>query len=683
MGNVSSRLIADFFVRPGALRRAWLRSPAVPLLLANGAAFVLLYPLLQLAHEACALLVAAALSALGELEPVWNLAQWLGIDPIYTAMAVQSLTRVEPLGLVARDWPGELLHAALPGLFLQPDPDDAALVAAAFGGGNPVLALGLSRFAADLVLLACGLVLVHRAPTLRAFGWLVFVDVSLRLVRFPPPIEELEAAGLSFLVFALAPGLTRRDLALSDLAAQYSEPLLALGLGLAALALAQLCLWGPVLAWRAGRRLAAAVSNRAGPLASADLRFESAECKVTLHSQISNLHPFLGWLPAPRGLLLAALGVPLAAGPQLWAWPPSEPEPAPPLARSAPPAAAPMVPVGGDAPRVEAASATSLAGPHDAARPQPVSRSVVRVAGGPPVFAYTVNGRPEMVRGMGYNPMHSGKPADERRALYERDFALMRSAHVNTVAGWDEHEFDQVLLDVAQRHSLGILMPYHLASTTDYTDPEVREYLHARILTWVQRYRDHPAIRMWGLSNEVLHKLIHPSWMQARNDPVKERRAEAFAAFFVSIADDIHALDPDHPVIIRQAEESFVGPIRRALERRPAARPWLVWGVNIYNPRLAKLLTWWRDKGPPHALVVSEFADGGVSQADRPRGYQKLWKMLREHASFTLGGIPYVWYTLGQEEVDSVFGMVGPDVAPVGDSLEAIRQMYLEDEQRE
>ena len=50
-----------------------------------------------------------------------------------------------------------------------------------------------------------------------------------------------------------------------------------------------------------------------------------------------------------------------------------------------------------------------------------------------------------------------------------------------------------------------------------------------RALAWVARYRNHPALRMWGLGNEVLHKIVHPAWVGPQ-DPARERNAEAFTA---------------------------------------------------------------------------------------------------------------------------------------------------------
>ena len=44
---------------------------------------------------------------------------------------------------------------------------------------------------------------------------------------------------------------------------------------------------------------------------------------------------------------------------------------------------------------------------------------------------------------------HALVDVEDRRARYNRDFAAMRAAGVNTIEGWFENEFDEVTLDAA------------------------------------------------------------------------------------------------------------------------------------------------------------------------------------------------------------------------------------------
>src|SRR5207244_11313221 len=132
--------------------------------------------------------------------------------------------------------------------------------------------------------------------------------------------------------------------------------------------------------------------------------------------------------------------------------------------------------------------------------------SAVEVSGGSYSYRYTVNGQAQEMRGIGYNLPTVSEDAVGRAARLERDFALMQAAGVNTILGWDQAGYDELLLDIAQRHNIGVVLPFDLPETADYANPEVRATLKAQALAWVGRYKYHPALRLWGLGNEVMHK---------------------------------------------------------------------------------------------------------------------------------------------------------------------------------
>ena len=190
-----------------------------------------------------------------------------------------------------------------------------------------------------------------------------------------------------------------------------------------------------------------------------------------------------------------------------------------------------------------------------------------------------------------------------------------------------------------------------------------------------RRYRDHPALRMWAIGNEVLHKLVYPSWMPIRSDPAWEQRARDFAAFYVELIDRVRAADPNHPIVHRDAEDAYLTWLRDALQAG-GRRPWFIYGVNAYTPRLAEILTSWPGQGWDVPLLVSEFAPGGMSPADRPEGFRSMWKMIRGANGWVLGGAVYAWTTDGPEEVDRVFGLVDADGSPVDGAFAAVGSFY-------
>ena len=309
--------------------------------------------------------------------------------------------------------------------------------------------------------------------------------------------------------------------------------------------------------------------------------------------------------------------------------------------------------------------------PADAPPPDFHGPSHVAVRKGPGGYEYVVNGRPRRIRCIGYNAMTDDLSATARSARYDADFAALRAARVNTVLGWNQSMFDdETLLAAAHRHGLGVILHYNLSAAWDYTDAQFTDSLLNGIRSWVLRHRDNPAVRMWGVGNEVLHKYDNPG------DP----RAGAFARFLVRAADTVHGEDLNHPVIYRDAEDVFLSPIDQALRADGVARPWFVYGMNFFTYRLDAALK----EGPALALgqplLVSEFAPLGIAPSDRPVGYLRFWGIVRSHRQRVLGGCAYVWTRAGPEPVDQTLGLTDRDGAPVDGSLQVLAAVFTGDE---
>jgi len=308
---------------------------------------------------------------------------------------------------------------------------------------------------------------------------------------------------------------------------------------------------------------------------------------------------------------------------------------------------------------------------------------VVTVEGQDYRFTYRVNGVAKVIRGMGYNPMYATLDREERSRRYDRDFALMRQASVNTIFGWINAEFDRLTLDKAHQYGLGVAMPYYLDPALDYASREVRESLTRDILQWVATYKDHPSLRIWHIGNEVLHKLVYPSWLPKQNPPEAVARARAFASFYAGLIDQVRKADPDHPVLYSGAEDGYLKWIRDAFRASPKQRTWVIYGANIYTAKLPEVVDRWPDYQLGVPLLITEFAPAGLGAQDRPDGYREMWKIIRRGHRWTLGGAPYVWTTAGPEEVDRAFGLVDADGRPVDGSLDAIASMYRADKAAE
>ncbi|MFN8633303.1 MAG: hypothetical protein U0893_05555 [Chloroflexota bacterium] len=294
-------------------------------------------------------------------------------------------------------------------------------------------------------------------------------------------------------------------------------------------------------------------------------------------------------------------------------------------------------------------------------------------------YVYQVDGLPTRVRGMGYNPSVTALTSEARRTRLLRDFGLMANAGVNTVVGWNPAVLDGMALDVAAETGVGVALPFDVDFTLDVADPAVQRRLASTILSWVDRYRQHPALRLWAVGNEVLQRSVPPAWCGTPPSDRQASWASAWASLLIQLADAIHARDPYHPVLYREAEDAYTSWLARALADDPDDRPWLVYGVNAYTPRLAAILDGWSGSGVPTSLLVSEFAPLNGQRGERAASYREIWSVIRARSSFVLGGSVYVWSTDGPEMVDRSFGLVDASGEAVDDALDTISELYHED----
>jgi beta-galactosidase/beta-glucuronidase len=201
-----------------------------------------------------------------------------------------------------------------------------------------------------------------------------------------------------------------------------------------------------------------------------------------------------------------------------------------------------------------------------------------------------------------------------------------------------------------------------------YEDPRVRERMFEAITERVKHFRNSPALRMWGLGNEVLHAI---AW--AHGTPA---HAQAFADFLVQAADQVHALDPNHPVVYRDAEDWYTAPLVRALAADSKPRPWFVYGMNFFTTRMSPALDWGPTSTMNQPLMISEFGPVGLRPEARPNGYRELWNIILQHRARVLGGCAYVWTTAGPEPLDRNFGLTDPNGKAVDGSVTELASLF-------
>jgi hypothetical protein len=287
-------------------------------------------------------------------------------------------------------------------------------------------------------------------------------------------------------------------------------------------------------------------------------------------------------------------------------------------------------------------------------------------------YAYTVNGVEQLFVGMGYNPIYRNLTADQRATNYRRDFKTLCLSGVNTITGWDadkgyeQDKFDELTLNMANQYGIGVVMPIYMPADVNYADPDIIGSLLQTTVAKLQRFRINPALRMWGVGNEVLVKL--PPEMDA-----------SFLQVYLNVIDLVHQMDPYHPVIYREAEDEFVPVLAQLLRDSGDKRPWLLYGMNVYDKDPEPLLRRWPSYGLERPLFVSEFGSQGAGPGGRAAGYASMWRGIRGHPDYVLGGAPYAWSVDGPEPTDKIWGLTNSLGAPVDGTLAALQQLWLQE----
>lgn len=132
-----------------------------------------------------------------------------------------------------------------------------------------------------------------------------------------------------------------------------------------------------------------------------------------------------------------------------------------------------------------------------------------------------------------YTLLRNGKPYFIKGAGGYTHFKKIKENGGNSVRVWHEDDAQRVL-DEAHKHgltvTLGLWMDREIEGFNYYDKEQVAKQLE-RLRKVVLRYKDHPALLMWGVGNEVNLDATNSKMWDAVNE----------------VAEMIHEVDPDHP----------------------------------------------------------------------------------------------------------------------------------------
>ena len=166
----------------------------------------------------------------------------------------------------------------------------------------------------------------------------------------------------------------------------------------------------------------------------------------------------------------------------------------------------------------------------------------------------------------GYQLYRQGKPFYIKGAGGDKYFKELSETGANTVRLYDTLNIKNAL-DEAHKYNLAVIvdLPMYRFSTdyNPYLVDSIRVSTKRDLLQTVRKYKNHPAVLMWNLGNELQYPTIIRNNKIARNlDELNKvfaqlRNRRSFIDTFNELIDLIHKEDPNHPVTTSISTDVF------------------------------------------------------------------------------------------------------------------------------
>ncbi|MDD2381356.1 MAG: glycoside hydrolase family 2 TIM barrel-domain containing protein [Mariniphaga sp.] len=213
------------------------------------------------------------------------------------------------------------------------------------------------------------------------------------------------------------------------------------------------------------------------------------------------------------------------------------------------------------------------------------------------------------------------------------------------------------LLDEAQRLGLTVLVNLPVASERsgfDYNNREAVQKQLDRVIKMVKEYKNHPAVLMWAIGNELDHIPGDKDYNLKMWDAVNE------------IAAKIKKIDPDHPVMTITGTGKM-DKLKDIKERCPNLD---LLGINAYAD-IVDIPEWLREYDWKKPYVVTEWGPSGWWQVPRnkqgvvieetstekARVYRERYEKVILGDPLCLGSYVFLWTSNRQERTHTWFNM--------------------------
>lgn len=294
---------------------------------------------------------------------------------------------------------------------------------------------------------------------------------------------------------------------------------------------------------------------------------------------------------------------------------------------------------------------------------KPIRVEVVRKAGG---WQLLRDGKPYAIRGAGID---RPKGVDPEGA----DLAQFAAHGGNSFRNWrDQSETDGLaILDDAQKHGMTVAMSIPVGRERkdfDYDDEQAVAKQMAYARSEVLRYRDHPALLVWVIGNEINLHTTNFKIFDAVND----------------IAKMIHELDPNHPVTTTWA--GYGPDVPSVLNTRMPDLDFI--SVQLYADvvnlpeKLEQtkldwpvMVTEWGTKGHWEVDKTDWDAPIEMNSSEKALHYEKVWReVIAAIPKQIIGSYAFVWGQK-QERTPTWYGLFLEDSSET-ESIDALHHIW-------
>ena len=254
----------------------------------------------------------------------------------------------------------------------------------------------------------------------------------------------------------------------------------------------------------------------------------------------------------------------------------------------------------------------------------------VRIVKDDSKWVLLVDGRPFYIKGAGCG-VYKGKNGEDY-------LLLAKELGANAVRTWGIDQGTREYLDTALKYGLkvsaGIWIDYATPENkVSFLNDSYKKKKEREVLNYIQQFKDHPAVLMWGVGNECVYFTY------------SEKEKVALCKFIDHLARKIHQIDPDHPVMY--ASSNFVE-LKYIKKYMPSID---IVGMNVY-PSLRTCHSVWKSLRMDKPYILSEFGPPIYTQCPRDKNglsfelsdkqkavyYREIINQMYELKGYNLGG---------------------------------------------